>query len=93
MKKEISSRAEKKRDVELRLIKFMKDKKFTTVNIGDGNIRINNSTTAVPLTKDFIIGTIKKHVKDPVVSEKIIGELYGDKRKKVSRVYIKRSFL
>ncbi len=75
---------------EKEILKFLEDNDENVIDITDGKLRKNKSTTKQKLTEDIIKAAIAQYEKDPKIVEEIIKAMDA-KRPDVTHVNLKRT--
>ncbi|ARF09446.1 hypothetical protein Indivirus_1_69 [Indivirus ILV1] len=87
---EIAELKKQRTPCEKEILKFLEDNDENVIDITDGKLRKNKSTTKQKLTEDIIKSAISQYEKDPSVVEEIIKAMDA-KRPDVTHVNLKRT--
>ena len=87
---EIAELKKSRTPCEKQILKFLEDMDENVIDVSDGKLRKNKSTTKQKLTEDIIKNAIAQYEKDPKVVEEIIKAM-DLKRPDVTHVNLKRT--
>ena len=87
---EIKELKQKKTPCEKHILKFLEDVDENVIEISEGKLRKNKSTTKQKLTEDIMKNAISEYVKDPIQVEAILKAM-DEKRPEVTHVNLKRT--
>lgn len=87
---EISELKKQRVPCEKNILKFLEDNDENVIDVTDGKLRKNKSTTKQKLTEDIIKSAIGQYEKDPKIVEEILKAM-DVKRPEVTHVNLKRT--